>query len=437
MTMHQDQARAISARRPVLRGGFAILALLATIAGWAAGARLATGISVNGQIVAAQARQIVQHPEGGRVAALHVSEGEPVVAGQLLLTLDPGPLSSDLAVIEARLFALTALRTRLESEARGAPGMIVPPDLADRARDHPPLGAALAQQAALFGERRQQADQDAARHALRRTQVEARITGILAQIGALTEQRDLIEREHTRQAELHRRGLVAEAPVLALRRDAARVEGDLAEARALIAQSRETLVEIDIAITSADAARREAALSALRDLAPEDAELGERGRALTLRIEALDIRAPLTGTVHALRIPGVGAVIRPADPVLWIVPGEQPPTVEVRIPPTDIDAVWAGQPVRVRLSALGPRDAPELTGTVARVSADAFTEEGAGAFYRAEIRLDGGALDGLADGVRLVPGMPVDVQLSTGSRRPLDALAGPLGDYFSRAFRDG
>ena len=71
-----------------------------------------------------------------------------------------------------------------------------------------------------------------------------------------------------------------------------------------------------------------------------------------------------------------------------------------------------------------------------QLSADSFSDERLGPFYRARVQLEEGELARLPAGVILVPGMPVEAYIRTVDRTPLDYLVKPMADYFSRAFRE-
>jgi len=106
------------------------------------------------------------------------------------------------------------------------------------------------------------------------------------------------------------------------------------------------------------------------------------------------------------------------------------------VQPQDIDEVFIGQPVTLRLPAFDTKTTPDLFGHVVLVSADAFVDDPTGAtYYRVEIVMNEGELDKL-DGLTLVPGMPVDSYIRTADRTPLAYLVQPFTDYFTKAFRE-
>ena len=131
-------------------------------------------------------------------------------------------------------------------------------------------------------------------------------------------------------------------------------------------------------------------------------------------------------------------MIRPADPVLYIVPQDRPLVITTQVQPTDIDLLHLGQEVILRLPAFDQRRTPELTGEVMQISADAFQDERQPiSYYRVEIRLSEGEIDKLPEDMTLIPGMPVESYIRTTDRTPLAYFVKPLSDYFARAFREG
>jgi HlyD family secretion protein len=130
------------------------------------------------------------------------------------------------------------------------------------------------------------------------------------------------------------------------------------------------------------------------------------------------------------------AVIRPADPVLYLVPQDRPLVIAAQVPPIHIDQIHVGQPVELVFSAFSSRTTPQLNGKISKISADSFVDQATqAAYYRAEIVLDEGEIARL-EGQALLPGMPVDAFIQTQAQTPLAYLIKPFTDYFSRALRE-
>lgn len=56
-------------------------------------------------------------------------------------------------------------------------------------------------------------------------------------------------------------------------------------------------------------------------------------------VERSKIRAPIAGTVVNLKVHTTGGVVRPGDPLLSIVPKDEPLVIEAQVDPNDIDVI--------------------------------------------------------------------------------------------------
>jgi HlyD family secretion protein len=140
--------------------------------------------------------------------------------------------------------------------------------------------------------------------------------------------------------------------------------------------------------------------------------------------------------VLGLQVTTPRAVLRPADPVLYLIPQDRPLVIAAQVQPFHIDQIRVGQPVNLVFSAFPSRTTPELTGHITGVSADALIDQRTQMpYYRAEIIPDEGEIEKL-DGLTLIPGMPVEAFIRTNERTPLAYLLKPFTDYFARAFRE-
>ncbi len=417
-------------------GGLALLIL--GFGGWASFSEISGAVIAPGQIEVDQNRQVVQHPDGGVVAQILAQEGDSVRQGQLLIQLDATRLGSELAIIEGQLFELMARRGRLEAERDDKPEPVYDMLLRDSAASNADAAVLMAGQSQLLAARRASRAQEVAQLAKRRSQIDTQITGISAQSQALGQQLELIEQELKDQQTLLDRGLAQAGRVLALRREQARLSGQLGELTAQRALAQERATEIELEVIKLRTQQREEAITRLRDLQFRELELAEQRRALLDQRDRLAIRAPASGIIYGLQVTTPRSVIRAAEPVMFIIPQDRPLVIAARVDPIHIDKITLGQPVNLRFSALDQRTTPELTGEVAKVSPDAFVDQARGlSYYRAEITLPEAEQAKLPENIRLLPGMPVEAFIRTGDRTPLAYLTKPLTDYFSKAFRDG
>ncbi len=437
MKQSTDQTPSASARRHVVIGLLTILLLVGGFGVWSVTANIAGAVIASGQLEVEQNRQVVQHPDGGVVLAIEVQEGDLVSAGDVLIRLDPAELVSERNITEATLFEILARSARLEAERDGAESIRFPPELTGLIDSRPDVRALTEGQERLFRARRDTLASQIEQLRKRIGQIGSQIEGIDAQTTALAAQLVLIRDELENQQALFEKGLTQAAKVLELQREEASLLGQQGRLQAQRAEFEGRITEIEIEILRMQDVRRQDAITELRDLGVKRLEMAENLRTLEQKLDRLDIRAPVSGVVLALSVFAERSVIRPAEPVLYIVPQDRPLLISARISPINVDEVHAGQQVAVRFAALDSRTTPELQGRVVTVSPDALADETTGMrYYEVEIRLDAGETDKLPEGVTLVPGMPVDAFIRTSDRTPLAYLVKPLAEYFNKAFRE-
>ena len=222
-----------------------------------------------------------------------------------------------------------------------------------------------------------------------------------------------------------------------LKREQARLQGILGELIARKAQAEGLITEIEIETVKISSTRHETAISQLRDQHYREMELKEQRRALKQQLARLDIKATVSGIVYGLQVFALRAVIRAAEPLLYLVPQDRPLVIAAQVAPMYIGQLFIGQTVFLRFSARDQNNTPELLGLVAQISADTFQNDLAeGAYYRVEITLAQGKTAHLPEGTTLRPGMPVETYIKIGDRSPLAYLIKPLSNYFVKAFRE-
>lgn len=423
--------------RPMLLGVLGLLILFGGFGTWAVTANISGAIISQGRVAVDSNRQVVQHPDGGVVTEIRVREGDRVAAGDLLIRLDPVEIRSTSDILRDQLLEIAARSVRLMAERDEVETLAFPPDLMTEAARTPAVAEMVQGQINLFEARLESRNREAEQLGRRKDQIAAQVDGIAAQSEALTQQLAFIREELEAQRTLLERGLAQAPRVLALQREEAGLLGQVGEFRASVAELEGRATEIDLEILKLGNRARESAITELRDLSFRQIELSEQFRALQGRMARLDVTAPVDGVIYDMQVFAERSVIRPADPVLFIVPQDRPLVIQTQVDPIHIDQVYPGQPVTLRLPSFDARTTPELFGEIIRVSPDAFTDQATGmTYYQAEILPNEGETDRL-NGQPMLPGMPVEAYLRTEDRTPMGYLIKPFADYFNRAFREG
>jgi epimerase transport system membrane fusion protein len=140
--------------------------------------------------------------------------------------------------------------------------------------------------------------------------------------------------------------------------------------------------------------------------------------------------------VFRLAVHTVGGVVTPGMPIMDIVPDNEALIVEARISPVDIDRVTAGLKASIRFTSFNRNQVPKIDGKVMEVSPDRVLDEKTGAsFYIARVQINEQEYDKLK-GLKLLPGMPAEVMINTGSRTMLNYLIQPITDVMSHSFKE-
>ncbi len=151
------------------------------------------------------------------------------------------------------------------------------------------------------------------------------------------------------------------------------------------------------------------------------------------RSKRLQVIAPVSGVVMQMQLHTEGGVISPGEPVLEIVPQQEVLIVEAQVSPNDIDRVFIGLLAEVRLSAFSRGKIPTLEGKLITLSADRLIDEGNHLpYYLTRVELTPESISKL-EGIELLPGMPAEVLINTGSRTLVEYLAQPLTNVLAKS----
>lgn len=427
-----------SGYRSVALVGYALIAVtFLGLGGWAATARVDGAVVAPGVIGVESKRQVVQHLEGGIVAAILVQEGQRVVRDAVLFRLDPTQSrANDEAALAQRRAAL-ALEARLVAERDDAPTITFPPELMDLARV-PAVREAMADQIAQFRDRRAAFQSQIDILNGRIVQLGHELEGLAQERASARQQLDFIEDELTAVRELERKRLVNKSRVSSLEREKARLEGLVGRNIADEAKARGSIGEQKMQMVQLSQQRAEDVGSQLLEVREKLAELKEKVQVTRSVLERIEIRAPSGGIVQNInpRIYTVGAVVRPGDTLLEIVPLDAPLVVEARVPVQDIDRLDLHQAVEVRFPAFHGRTTPMVLGHLGSVSRDRLVDETTHQpYFLARVGVDETDVPADLRG-RLQPGMDAEVAFHTGSRTVLSYLLRPLSDAMARSFTE-
>jgi HlyD family secretion protein len=416
------------------RGGRVLLAATLFALMWAGFVPLSGAVIIAGSLVVQSSVKKVQHPAGGVVSAIFVHNGSKVNAGDELLRLDTTQAHANLQVVARQLDESRLRIARLNAERDGSEPhwpieMSAELSTTERSR-------LLASEQDIFAQRAGARRGQQALAESRVKQLEKQILGLEAQLASNRTQMTITAKELHNVEKLLEEKLVTMERLTALQREAARLEGIDGQVSSQIAETRNKINEARLQGIQTDESFRSEVMRDLGDAEAKEGELIERKAAAEDQAKRTIIQAPATGTIQELAVHTVGGFVSAGEVMMVIVPQGDALEIDARLSPDKIDQVHAGQAAHVRLSAFNARTTPELTGVVDNISADLVRDSQSSAgHYDIKVSLPATEVSRLGK-LQLVPGMPAEVFLQTGSRTMLSYLFKPMTDQLSRMFRE-
>jgi len=424
-----------SIRRNILAGLTVLAMLVGGVGGWASTTQLSGALTASGSVVVDSNVKKVQHPTGGVMGELRVRDGDRVKAGDIVARLDQTVTRANLAIITKGLDELFARKARLAAERDGARTISFPDLLTDRANE-PEVAQIMDGERKLFELRRTSRTGQKAQLREQAGQLKEEIVGMTAQQTAKRKEIELITRELDGVRDLYKRNLVQLTRLTQLERESTRIEGELAQLIAAVAQAKGKISENELKIIQIDQDLSSEVAKEMREIDGKIGEFVERKITAEDQLQRVDIRAPQDGTVFQLTVHTVGGVVSPGEAMMLIVPDADSLTVEAKVDPKDIEQVQLKQKAVLRFPAFNAAITPEINGGVSRISADISSDQRTGqSYYVIRISIPPDQLSRLGD-VRLVPGMPVECFIQTGERTVISYLLKPLRDQLMRTFRE-
>jgi len=408
---------------------FAAIGLL-----WACVGRLDVVAVAPGKVVPSGRTKLVQPSETAVVKAIHVSDGQRVSAGELLLELDPTTAGADVRHTENELLAaridVARSTAMLEAIASNQPphklqGHLQPAD-AQQVQD---AERWLQGQYQEYRNSLQQVDADIQQRSAEIQAAQAQVaslrkilpiaTQLAADYQQLLAQQYVARHEHLDKEQAR---LDTQRQLQVQQANLRQASAALAEARrrreGVVAQARRSL--LDLQQTAGQKA------SSLRQVLA-------KARYQQARTQLL---APVDGTVQQLAVHTVGGVVTPAQALMAIVPSDQPVEVEALLENKDIGHVHPGQHVTVKVETFTYTRYGTVAGKVLSVSRDAIEDERRGLVYSSRIRLAADHLQVNGRAMPLSPGMAVSAEIKINRRRVIDYFLSPLQKQVQESLRE-
>ena len=430
----ERQASRQSLRKPIIAGLTVIILGFGGFLTWGFTAELDSAAVATGSVIVDSKKKVVNHYEGGILKKLLVDEGQHVTAGQTLALLDGTRSESEIGQLRGERFGLMAKLARLRAEQRGQGNIAFPQELT--ASDEEYVGDILSDEQRLFGKRNEvyAAKRDA--QAKQIEQFEAEAQALVSQINARTRQEKLVAEQLKGIRQLADKGFATRTQLVEVENNWSDLVGDMGEFKAQKAAAQQQKAEAEINLASIEMEWQSDIATEIQEAQLAFNDVTQRIRASKDVLDRLEVKAPQAGTVANIQIRTPGGVISPAEPIMDIIPEDEPLVIEARINRQDIDSVQVGSKVQIRLTAYSQRRLSPLIGEVRYVAPDQTVDEQRdSSYYIIRAAINPEELAKYND-INLRPGMPANILVLKTPRKAIDYLIDPIVQSMDKAFRE-
>lgn len=409
-----------------------IVGLFGTFVVWGTVAPLESAALAPGQVAIEGNRKTVQHLEGGIVKSILVQEGLEVKQGDILVIMDDTKSLSIKKSLKSKQEQLLITQVRLLAELN--PKTSITKEMNKLNLLGPHSEKLIRNETALYELRKKALESELSMTKQKIKSLQANVKGYKANVDTNNLILESLNGELTDKYKLLEGGYIDAMQVKRLERHTQSLMGEVQGYQSRIESSEQRIQELKIKYRYIKQKQRKEISIQLAEVHQTLFEVEQELIVLQDQVERSNVRAPVDGKVLALNIHTLGAVIEPGEKILNIVPENQPLIVHAQISPQDIDRVRHGMVAKVRFTSFKSSVTPEVAGTLVEISADALTNEHTNMpYYLAKVVITREALIPLGNQA-LVPGMPTEVLINTGSRTLLAYMVQPVTDSIARSF---
>ena len=402
----------------VRRAGYLLVVIfLVVVGGWTACAPLESAALAPGLVQVEGKRKPIQHLEGGIVARILVSNGDSVAPNQPLVILDATRDRAEQKIIQGRIFSTQAAVDRLTAERDELGAIVFTKSVFSESEFDRRAQTAMQSERSLFEVRLADLRGE-------ESVIESRRKGLIAVIDSKTAILESLSTEIGDLQDLLADGYVDQQRIRELERSQAQLVGELSDLRVSLEEAQLQILQLRKRFKTQVVSELTAASEKLFDLQQQFSAASDR-------VQRATIRSPVGGVVLDLVPNTIGAVVGSGERLMEIVPQDKSLMLQIRVSPQDIDRVKVGQAAEIRFSVF--KDAYTVSGILKKISPDRLVDEKSDLpYYAGEVALNEQDLY-LLEGMTLVPGMPAEVLIKTGTRTMLGYLTSPMNRVFSRS----
>lgn len=411
--------------------GIVIFFVLALI--WAIVGKIDIVATSTGKIVPSGKSKVIQASEVAVVKNIFVYDGQEVKAGDVLIELDASSTTADVDRLKNELLTAQIDQARASALLSAIAENKVPaledriPNITEEERKNVERwlnGQYLELTSAL-----EQADAEIAR---RKAEIKSTQTSIASLRKTLPITRKLVsdykglaEQEYIpRHAYLEKQQVLLDqerqlaVQVSQIDELTSGMQEAEKQKQTVIAQTRRTMLDLE----------QQSSLKAV--------SINQELKKAQQRNKLMKLTSPVDGTVQQLAIHTIGGVVTAAQPLMVVVPKDQPVEVEAMLENKDIGFVSVGQDAEVKVDTFTFTKYGVVHGKVLSISHDAIEDEKRGPLYSIRIQLEENKIQVADKMVSLSPGMTVRAEIKTSQRRVIEYFLSPLQRHVEESLNE-
>lgn len=395
---------------------------------WAMNMQLDEVAVTTGKLVTEMRIQNVQHLTGGKVKEILVKDGDFVEKGQLLIRFDKVEAQSKLDENNNAYYSLLARKERLKAylEKRTPDFSKLPKEASNFTKEELDMYYSLIDSEKM----------DISLIDSQIKQTESAINALKAKKKTLDDQLAILNDEINIKKGLYEKNIVSKLEILDAKRDKSRLQEEVLQMPDNIQKMQQQIKELMIRKLKIRTDIVSDARKELEEINSSIPKYKEEILRYKYQLTHLDVYANIKGTIHDLKIHSIGAIVKPSETMMQIVPVNQRLVAEVHIDSKDVGHIKPGQHVNIKLTAYDFSRYGSLSGVVKRVSASSYVDRHEVTYYIGIIDLDQQYIMIGKNKEYIISGMTLQADIKTGSKSLMQYLLKPIFKSASQALRE-
>ncbi len=429
-------------RPPAIFGVWVLIITFGIGMMWAILAPLDSASHAMGTVILESKKRIIQHPDGGVIKEVLVKDGDHVIKGQPLITLDDTELKAYQQQYQYKVYTLLAELNRLVAEKDNLPEITFNKELLDN-QDDSEIKHIINNQLSLFKARSETNKSQISLLEKRVSQTEEQRNSLLPQIEATEKQVKIYKDQVERFKRLHAKGNVSKNALQEVESRSAEYESRKGQLESNLAASEHAVLQAKFELEANKNKIYQEITDTLKQVKNQLLLEKEALKQVNEKLARTIITAPESGDISNVSNQLTPRGVLPHHhPLMEVIPQDDKMVVEVKINAQDIASVQIGQETSLSITSYKSRIVPIMKGKLVSLSADVIYPTHGDTvnypYYKGRIEIYKEELEEFHKlyNVKLYPGMHADVLIVTGTRTLMKYLLDPVTQVMRRSLKE-